>query len=106
MEDQLKKTFSDALRQVPTTTEDITKTKETFLAEKFNNMEIQLDKLPSKYLLGKLPSKYEYNPFRDYMNLQSGKELKPSTTKEITEIMHKSITIKIDKTKNTCTLQQ
>ena len=37
-------------------------------------MEIQLDKLPSKYLLGKLPSKYEYNPFRDYMNLQSGKE--------------------------------
>ena len=37
-------------------------------------MEIQLDKLPSKYLLGKLPSKYEYNPFRDQMNLQSGKE--------------------------------
>ena len=74
MKDQLKKTFSDALRQVQTTTEDITKTKETFLTEKVNNMEIQLDKLPSKYLLGKLPSKYEYNPFRDYMNLQSGKE--------------------------------
>ena len=36
MKDQLKKTFSDALRQVQTTTEDITKTKETFPTEKVN----------------------------------------------------------------------
>ena len=41
MKDHLKKTFSDASRQVPTKIEGIIKTEETFLAEEFNNMEIQ-----------------------------------------------------------------
>ena len=38
MKDQLKKTFVDASRQVPTKTEDIVKTEETFLAEEFSNI--------------------------------------------------------------------
>ena len=69
MKDQLKKTFSDASRQVLTKTEDIIKTKETFLTEEFNNMEIQHD-----YLQDALPSEHEYNLFRDSINQQSGEE--------------------------------
>ena len=45
MKAQLKKAFSDASRQVPTKTEDIIKTVETFLTEERNNMEIQHDYL-------------------------------------------------------------
>ena len=41
MKDQLKKTFSDASRQVPTKTEAIIKTEETFLTEEFHSMKIQ-----------------------------------------------------------------
>ena len=63
MKDQFKKTFRDASRQVPTKTEDIIKTGETFLPEEFSNMEIQ-----HEYPQDTLPSKYEYNPFRDSMN--------------------------------------
>ena len=37
MKDQLKKTFSDASRQVYTKTEGIIKTEETFLGEEFHN---------------------------------------------------------------------
>ena len=33
MKDQLKKTFSDALRQIPTKSEDIIKTDQEFIAE-------------------------------------------------------------------------
>ena len=69
LKDQLKKTFSDASRQVPTKTEDIIKTEKTFLAEEFYNMEIQ-----HEYLQDTLPSKHENNPFRDSANQQSGEE--------------------------------
>ena len=48
MKDQLKKTFYDASRQFATKTEDITKTEETFLAEEFNNIEIQHEYLQDK----------------------------------------------------------
>ena len=33
----LMKTFNDALRQIPTKTKEIIKTKETFMAEEFSN---------------------------------------------------------------------
>ena len=49
MKDQLKKTFYDASRQFATKTEDITKTEETFLAEEFNNIEIQHEYLQDKF---------------------------------------------------------
>ena len=39
MNDRLKKTFINALRQVPTKIEDIIQTEKTFLTEEFNNME-------------------------------------------------------------------
>ena len=45
MNDRLKKTFINALRQVPTKTEDIIKIEKTFLTEEFNNMENQHDYL-------------------------------------------------------------
>ena len=48
MKDQLKKTFYDVSRQFATKTEDITKTEETFLAEEFNNIEIQHEYLQDK----------------------------------------------------------
>ena len=63
MNDRLKKTFINALRQVPTKTEDIIKIEKTFLTEEFNNMENQHD-----YLQDASPSEHEYNPFRDSMN--------------------------------------
>ena len=71
MKGQLKKTVSDASRQVPTKTEDIIKTRETFLTEEFNNIEIQYE-----YLQDTLQSEHEYpiNPFRDSMNQQSAEE--------------------------------
>ena len=69
MKDQLQKTFSDAWRWVPTKTEDIIKTEETFLAQEFNNMEIQ-----HEYQQDTLPSEHEYKSFRDSMNQQSGEE--------------------------------
>ena len=69
MKDQLKKSISDASRQVPTKIEDIIKTEDTFLAEEFSNMEIQRE-----YPQDTLPSEREYNPFRDSMNQQSGEE--------------------------------
>ena len=37
MKDKLKKTISDASRQVPTKTNNIIKTEENFLAQKFSN---------------------------------------------------------------------
>ena len=69
MKDQVKKTFSDALRQVPIKTEDIIKTKETFLAEEFNNIKIQ-----HEYLQDTLHSEHECNPFRDSLNQQSSEK--------------------------------
>ena len=69
MKDQVKKTFNDALRQVPIKTEDIIKTKETFLAEEFNNIKIQ-----HEYLQDTLHSEHECNPFRDSFDQQSGKK--------------------------------
>ena len=83
MKAQLKKAFSDASRQVPTKTEDIIKTVETFLTEERNNMEIQHD-----YLQDALPSEHEL----EIQGLSSQvKNLKSFTTKEITKIIHKSI---------------
>ena len=69
MTNQLKKTFSDASRQVPRKTEGIIKTKQTFQVEEFKNMEIQLE-----YLQDTLPSEHKYNPLRVPVNQQSGKE--------------------------------
>ena len=54
-------------------------------------MEIQYE-----YPLDTLPSEHEYNPFRDSMTHSRAKNLKPSITKETTEIIHKSATIKVE----------
>ena len=58
MKDQLKKTFSDASRNIPTKTEEVIKTEDTFLTEDINNMTLQED----------VSIDQEYNPFR--MNSQ------------------------------------
>ena len=41
MKDQLKKTFSDASRHVPTKNEDVTVTEDTFLTEDLTKMTIE-----------------------------------------------------------------
>ena len=41
MKDQLKKTFSDASRQIPTKSDEIIKTEEAFMAEEINHLSFQ-----------------------------------------------------------------
>lgn len=59
MEDQLKKTFSDASRHIPTKFEEVTKTEDTFITEDFSQMTTQYEYSPDKVILEK-----DYNPFR------------------------------------------
>ena len=63
MKDQLKKTFSDASRQIPTKSEDIIKTKLAFMADEINHLSFQ-----DSYHQNELPLENEYNPFRDTPN--------------------------------------
>ena len=74
MEDKLKKTISDASRQVPTKTNIIIKTEETFLAQKFSNYGNPAWSIHKEYPQDTLLSEHEYNPLRDSMNQKSEKE--------------------------------
>ena len=58
MKDQLKKTFSDASRQIPTKSDEIIKTEEAFMAEEINHLSFQ-----ESYYQNELPLENEYNPF-------------------------------------------
>ena len=61
MKDQLKKTFSDASRQIPTKSEDIIKMEEALMAEEINRLPFQ----DSYHHTISYPYKIEYKPFRD-----------------------------------------
>ena len=62
MKDQLKKTFSDASRQIPTKPDEIM-TEEAFMTEEINHLSFQ-----ESYHQNELPLENEYNPFRDPPN--------------------------------------
>ena len=63
MKDQLKKTFSDASRQIPTKVEDvIVKTEETYLTEEMNQISFQENHGQTEQ---------EYYPFRDSPSFQT-----------------------------------
>ena len=59
MKGQLKKTFSDASRPIPTKSEDIIKMQEAFMVEEINH---------DSYHQNELLLENEYNPFRDTFN--------------------------------------
>ena len=63
MKDQLKKTFSDASRQIPTKSDEIIKMEEAFMAEEINHLSFQ-----ESYHQNELPLENEYNLFRDIPN--------------------------------------
>ena len=93
MKDQLKKTLSYALRQVPIKTEDIIKIKKPSW---------QTNSAIWKSSMNIHKTHYRQNMNTTHLEIQwissGAKNFKHSTTKETTEIMHKSIIIKIDKT--------
>ena len=63
MKDQLKKTFSDVSKQIPTKSDEIIKMEEAFMAEEINHLSFQ-----ESYHQNELPLENEYNPFRDIPN--------------------------------------
>ena len=54
MKDQLKNTFSDVSRHIPTKNKEVIKADDTFLTEDFSQMSIE----------GRFNTEQEYNPFR------------------------------------------
>ena len=61
MKDQLKKTFSDASRHIPTKNEEVIKAEDTFLTEDFCQISIE----------DGFNTEQEYNPFRSLSSQQS-----------------------------------
>ena len=61
MKDQLKKTFSDASRHIPTKNEEVIKAEDTFLTEDFNQMSIEEG----------FNTEQENNPFRSTNSQQT-----------------------------------
>ena len=62
MKDELKKTFSDASRHIPTKNEKVIKVEDTFLTEDINQMTIEE---------GSNNTQQEYNPFRSTNSQQT-----------------------------------
>ena len=63
MKDYLKKTFSDASKQITTKSEDIIKTEEAFMVKEINHLSFQ-----GSYHQNVLHLENQYNPFRDTPN--------------------------------------
>ena len=63
MKGQLKKTFSDASRQIPTKNEDVIKTEDAFIAETINEQNDQ--HLQNQYEYRETAVEPEYHPFRE-----------------------------------------
>ena len=72
MKDQLKKTFSDVSKQIPTKSDEIIKMEEAFMAEEINHLSFQ-----ESYHQNELPLENEYNLFRDIPNQLSTDHITP-----------------------------
>ena len=63
IKDQLKKTLSDASRQIPTKSDEIIETEGAFMVDEINHLSFR-----ESYHQNELPLVNEYNPFRDTPN--------------------------------------
>ena len=88
MKDQLKKTFSDTPRHIPTKHEEVIKAEDTFLTEDFSQMTFE-----DGY-------RKEYNPFRSTNRQQTyDQELDTYNNKVVTATIVEEI-ISVDTTNN------
>ena len=85
MTDQLKKTFSNASRNVPTKNEEVIETEDTFITEDFIQVTIQYEKTPYKVIV-----EQDYHPFRTDIQKSLENEY-DTTTNGITDTIAKNM---------------